>query len=292
MEIGIIGAGTVGTALAVRLAERGHRVVAVASRTAASAERLAARLDGDCHVATPDEVAAAAELVFITTPDDAIERVANEVAWRSGQSVVHCSGVASTDILEAARRAGAHVGGFHPLQSFANVEAALRNIPGSTFGLEAEEPLLSRLKGLAEVLGGTFVVIGPGDKALYHAAAVIACNYFVTLVKLSTDLWRCFGVDSKAAFAAMQPLVQGTVNNLANVGLPDALTGPIARGDVGTLRRHLIALNERAPEIVPTYCDLGQQTIPIALAKGRIGADSADEMRRLLDQARDSAGRL
>jgi predicted short-subunit dehydrogenase-like oxidoreductase (DUF2520 family) len=291
MDIGFIGAGTVGTALALRLSERGHCVVAIASRTPASAERLAARLGGGCRVATKDEVAASAEMVFITTPDDAIQSVASEVAWHAGQSVVHCSGVASTDILEAAHRAGAQVGGFHPLQSFANVEAALRNIPGSTFGLEAEEPLLSRLKGMAEVLGGTFVVLGPGDKVLYHAAAVMACNYFVTLVKLSTDLWQCFGVDSKTAFAALRPLVQGTVNNLAEVGLPQALTGPIARGDIGTLERHLFALNERVPEVVSTYCELGLQTIPVALAKGRIGPDSAEAMRRLLRQAQEANGR-
>ncbi len=284
MKIGFIGAGTVGTALAVRLSSKGYPVIAVASRTKTSAQRLAQAVPG-CRVCdSPQEVADIAQLVFITTSDDAIARVARELRWHAGQSVVHCSGADSTDILEPARECGADIGGFHPLQTFASVAHAIDNIPGSTFAIEAEEPLLSTLVEMATALEGSWVRLGAGDKVLYHAAAVMACNYFVTLVKLATDLWQTFGVPTEKATKALLPLLRGTINNIDNVGLPRCLTGPIARGDIGTIRKHLAALEKAAPDVLSTYRELGLQTIPIALAKGRLDDKRAEELRELLKE--------
>jgi predicted short-subunit dehydrogenase-like oxidoreductase (DUF2520 family) len=281
-KIGFIGAGTTGTALAVRLSQKGCPVVAVSSRTLSSAQRLAG-LVSNCQVYhTSQELAEAAELVFITTPDDAIAQVCSEVQWHEGQSVVHCSGAHSVDILESARKLGAAVGSFHPLQTFADVDQAVENLPGSTFALEAEEPLLSMLKELIFLLNGNWVELKPGDKVLYHAAAVFACNYLVTLVKLALDLWLDFGVSAKEATRALLPLLTGTINNIDNVGLPDCLTGPVARGDSGTIERHLSALGTRSPSLLTTYKELGLQTIPIALAKGQVNEQKAEEMRALL----------
>ena len=284
VDIGCIGAGTVGTALAVRLSGKGYPVVAVSSRTNASAQRLAEAVSG-CRVHDDGQaVADVCQLVFVTTPDDVIARVVAELRWHSGQGVVHCSGAASTDILEAARGLGADVGAFHPLQTFASVSHAIENIPGSTFAIEAEEPLLTTLKEMASALEGSWVRLGAGDKVLYHAAAVVACNYFVTLVKLATDLWQSFGVSTHEATQALLPLLRGTLNNLDNVGLPHCLTGPIARGDLGTIRSHLNALERAAPEILSTYRELGLKTIPIALAKGKIDQERAKELEALLKE--------
>jgi len=229
-------------------------------------------------------VADTAEIVFITTPDDAIAEVARQLRWHSGQSVVHCSGAESLDILAPAVEASALAGAFHPLQTLASIEHAIENIPGSSFALEAEEPLLGTLKDMVNALQGWWLVLRPGDKVLYHAAAVLACNYLVTLVKLATDLWQTFGVDSRETVRALLPLLQGTVNNLASVGLPNCLTGPIARGDVGTIRKHMDAMQSRYPELLPTYRELGRQTIPIAVAKGRIDERKAGEMATLFGQ--------
>jgi predicted short-subunit dehydrogenase-like oxidoreductase (DUF2520 family) len=282
VKIGFIGAGTTGTALAVRLSQRGCPVVAVFSRTLSSAQKLA-RVVPNCQVYhTGREVAYAAELVFITTPDDVIAQVCGEIQWHEGQSVVHCSGAHSVDILEPAKKLGAAVGSFHPLQTFADVNQALENLPGSTFALEAEEPLLSVLKELTSLLNGTWVVLKPGDKVLYHAAAVFACNYLVTLVKLALDLWQDFGVPSKEATRALLPLLNGTINNIENIGLPDCLTGPVARGDSGTIMKHLSAIEARSPALLTTYKELGYQTIPIALAKGKVNEQKAEEMKSLL----------
>ena len=282
LKIGFIGAGTTGTALAVRLSQKECSVVAVSSRTLSSAQKLA-DLVPDCRVyRTAQELADVAELVFITTPDDVIAQVCSEVQWRGGQSVVHCSGAHSVDILEAAKELGAAVGSFHPLQTFAGVNQAIENLPGSTFALEAEEPLLSKLKELTSLLNGSWVELKPGDKVLYHAAAVFACNYLVTLVKLALDLWQGFGVSSKEATRALLPLLEGTINNINNIGLPNCLTGPVARGDLGTIERHLSALEAKSPSLLITYKELGLQTIPIALAKGKVNEQKAEEMKALL----------
>ena len=174
-QIGFIGAGTVGTALATRLSSSGYPVVAVYSRSRDSARRLS-EAAGGCRVYdSAQEVADNAQLIFITTPDDAIAGVAAETGWHSGQAVVHCSGADSTETLEPARSRGALVGAFHPLQTFASVAHAIENIPGSTFAIEAEEPLLTTLQQMAAALEGSWVRLVAGDKVLYHTAAVMAC---------------------------------------------------------------------------------------------------------------------
>lgn len=281
-RIGFIGAGTVGTALAVRLSGKGYPVVAASSRTEASAQRLAEAVPGCKAYDSAQEVVDNSQIVFITTPDDAIAGVVTGLQWHRGQGVLHCSGADSSQILESAKSFGAYVGGFHPLQTFANVDHAIENIPGSTFAIEAEEPLLSTLKEMAADLGGEWVRLSAGDKVLYHAAAVIACNYLVTLVKLATDLWQNFGASPQQATKALLPLLRGTLNNIDNVGIPDCLTGPIARGDSGTVAKHIAALEQSAPGILTTYRELGLQTIPIALAKGKIDENEAKELTGLL----------
>lgn len=282
-SVGFVGAGTVGTALALVLSGAGYPVVAVASRSRTSAERLAAVVDGCRAYASPDEVALSADLVFVTTPDDAIASVAAEVQWRSGQMVVHCSGSLSSVILEPARLRGALVGGMHPLQTFANSRQAAETLAGSAFGVEAEDPRLSGvLTGMVSALGGTVITLRAEDKALYHASAVIACNYLVTLFCAAAELWSAFGVDRDSASRSLLPLVKGTLANLERVGLPGSLTGPVARGDVGTIQKHLDALATAAPELLTVYRELGLRTIPIGLEKGTLSPPAAEKLRGLL----------
>lgn len=282
LKLGFIGAGTVGTALAVRLSSKGYQVVAVSSRSQTSAENLARAISSCRTFNNHQDVTDTAELVFITTPDDAIAKIASQVKWHAGQSVVHCSGADSTDILQPAKKSGAHVGVFHPLQTFASTKQAIENIPGSTFALEAEPPLLDTLKDMATALDGQWIELKASDKVVYHAAAVIACNYMVTLVKLATDLWQTFSIPPHQATQALLPLLRGTITNIDTVGIPQCLTGPIARGDTGTIKKHLHALQKTAPSLLSTYQELGLQTIPIALAKGRINEQQAQELQAIL----------
>jgi predicted short-subunit dehydrogenase-like oxidoreductase (DUF2520 family) len=283
LKLGFIGAGTIGSTLALKLNSQGYPVVVVSSRHHASAKKLAWRITGCSPVSDNQAVADGAELVFITTPDDVIATAVSQIGWHQRQMVVHCSGADTTDILEPARKAGAYVGVLHPLQTFADAKQARKNLPGSTFALEAEPPLLEILQSMARALGGHWIKLKADDKAVYHAAAVIACNYLVTLVKMATDLWPNFGVPREKATEALLPLIRGTVHNLETIGLPNCLTGPIARGDSGTIRKHLEALERVSPDTLVAYRELGLKTIPIALAKGTITEPQAQEIRAILE---------
>ncbi|MBI4328230.1 MAG: DUF2520 domain-containing protein [Chloroflexi bacterium] len=281
--IGFIGAGTVGTALAVGLSRAGYPVIAVASRRPASAQRLAERVAG-CRPVPAEEVADRADLVFVTTPDDAIAGVAEKMPWRAGKAAVHCSGATPLAALRAARERGTLTGAFHPVQTFSGVEEALSSLPGSTVALEAEEPLLSRLKEMAGALGCSWVVLSEEQWALHHVAGVLASNYLITLVAEAASLWERLGVDRERAMAILRPLVQGTVDNIGRMGLPEALTGPIARGDVSTVERHLAALSESAPQLLELYREIGARTVSLALEKGRITDKAAQVLRSLLER--------
>jgi len=284
-KVGFIGAGKVGTALATKLFEGGYPVVAVANKNIGASEKLADLVPG-CYVfKTAQEVANAADHVFITTPDDSIATIASDLVWRPEQNVVHCSGAASVDILEPAKQSGSMVGSFHPCQAFASVDQAIKNLPGSAFAIEAQGPLLDILKEMASSIGCDWIVLKPGNKALYHAAAVFASNYFVTLLKVATDLFQGFDVPTQQATKVLMPLIQGNIKNINTIGLPSCLTGPIARGDVSTIEKHIFALKEKEPSILKLYAELGLKTIPIALEKGTLDKKVSETLQTLLKKA-------
>ncbi len=286
--IGFIGAGKVGTALASLLHAGGVQVAAIAGRTQADGRRprfahaLAEGLDKKV-VSDIAGTVAKSSIVFLTVPDDAIEPLCKQIAtsggWRAGQGVVHCSGALPSSILQSAKDAGALVASFHPLQTFASLEAAIAHLPGSTFAIEGDPELVSQLDKFVELLGGNALHLHPGEKTLYHAAAAIASNYTVTLAALASELLVQEGIvpDRDAALHYLMPLLRGTVDNLDTLGLPTALTGPLARGDVGTVSRHLKALEGCAPELAHLYRHLARLTLPLAQEKG--GLDNLDVAR-------------
>ena len=282
-KLGFIGAGPVGTAFAVNLSKRDYQIIGVFDVVREAAQRFADDVTGCQVYDKAQELVDNADMVFITTPDDIIPRVAAELKWRTGQSVVHCSGASTVHSLDSAREQGAMVGAIHPCQTFAGREQAIANLPGSTFAIESEEPLKKTLTEIAKSLNGDLVYLTSEDKALYHAAACIACNYFCTLVDIATDLWQNFGKSKEEAAKAYIPLLQGSVNNIASIGFPGCLTGPIARGDVKTIQSHLVALEKYAPDILPLYRELGLKTIPIGIAKGTLSESKAEELRSLLE---------
>jgi len=258
-------------------------VAAVASRSFSSAQKLAALVSGCVPFEDMQHVADSANILFITTPDDAISEVAGQIEWQTGKSVVHCSGADSSGILRQAKLEGAQTGVFHPLQTFAGATQAVNSLKDITFSLEAAEPLLTHLKEMADALGGHWIVLKPEDRIPYHASAVMVSNYLVTLLKLATDLWAGFGLTREEAIKALLPLIEGTVSNIDTLGLPGCLTGPISRGDSGTIKKHLRDLEKHHPDILETYRELGLKTIPIALEKGRIDALKAQEIASILE---------
>jgi len=282
-NIGFIGAGHVGTALAVGLARAGYNVVAVASRSNASAQTLAQHVPGCCAAQSPKDVLSTSDIVFLTVSDDAIATVAAGLPWRKGQAAVHCSGALSSEALESACGKGATVGCFHPLQTFASREGGEEKLAGSTFAVEGEGWLRTWLEEAARKLGGFPVYIKAEDKALYHASAILACGYVTTLVDAATGLWEQMGLSREEGLRALLPLVRGTVDNLERMGTAQAATGPIVRGDTGTVRRHLDALADRAPEALALYRELGLAMVRLAQRRESINDRQAEELRGLLE---------
>ncbi len=277
-RIGFIGAGTVATTLACALHGKGYPVVAVASRTYSSSQKIAVLVQG-CHpYQNKQHVVDNSDLIFITTPDDVISQVAGELTLQSGKYIVHCSGADTSALLQKASCDGAVTGVIHPLQTFAGLKQVKNSLRGITFSVEAREPLLSILKIMGVALGGKCMVLAPEDRAIYHTSAVMVSNYLVTLVKLAADLWSDFGITREDAVRALAPLIQGTLNNIETVGLPGCLSGPISRGDTGTLKKHLAALSTNHTGILSTYVNLGLQTIPVALEKAKIDSSRAQEI--------------
>ncbi len=282
----VIGAGKVGTALARLLVRAGYEFVGAASRSLESARAACAFAGAGTATVDGAELAGAADLVFITTPDDVIRAVCDELAgsraFSPGSVVAHCSGALPSTILEAAREAGAHVGGMHPMQSFATAEQAVHILPGSCCCIEGDPQAVPVLEGVARALEARVLTIATEDKPLYHAAGCVASNYLVALENAALDLARAAGIDRAEALRSLLPLIRGTVSNLEAVGIPQALTGPIARGDVETVRRHVEAIEARTPELMALYRVLGRETVKVALAKGTLGREAAAELRRLL----------
>jgi predicted short-subunit dehydrogenase-like oxidoreductase (DUF2520 family) len=280
MDVAVVGAGRVGTAIGVLLGRAGHRIVAVAGGAATEA-RAHAHLPG-VPVLSPEGAAAGASLVVVGTPDDAIEAtVASLVAAGAvgpGTWVVHLSGALGLDALEPARASGARRLALHPLQTFPDVEAALERLAGSSIAVTADDGEGFALgERLARDLGGRPFRLADDRRPLYHAAAVFASNYLVTTAGVAEALLAAVGVPDPAA--ALAPLQRASLDNVRAVGAGRALTGPVVRGDAGTIRRNLEALHEDAPELVPAYVGMARAALDVADRAGRLppGARAAVE---------------
>jgi predicted short-subunit dehydrogenase-like oxidoreductase (DUF2520 family) len=291
--VAIIGAGRVGSSVGFLLKRAGYAVTAVAARTAATAEKAVAFIGGGEPLADVIKAASKAEIVFITTPDRDIREVCNTISTggglKRGSLAVHMSGAHSLEFLNAARTAGSYRAAIHPLQSLASREQGIKNLPGSYFRIEADSEALKMAKEIVKALGGIELVMPKwsSDKestALYHAGAVVVSNYFVALVDYGLKFYQALGADKKDALKAVLPLIRGTLDNIETLGIPDALTGPIMRGDTQTVRDHLDAMQKRTPELMGLYKELARQTVSVARNKGSITREKAEE---LLDLAKD-----
>lgn len=287
-SISFIGAGRLATGLALALAEGGIALTGVASRSRASAEKLATRLPG-CSALDPQQAVDTAELVFITVPDDAIAAVAASLRWRAGMSVVHCSGATEIAALAPAADAGARIGGFHPMQAFTDPEAALASLPGCTVSIETEEeqsggpaPLQASLEALAAAIGCRTIRLPAGCRARYHASGGYASQFVNVLMREATTIWRSFGVGEAEAIRALLPLLKGTLAAIENAGIAQGMPGPVSRGDVGTIQRHVADLAAVSPEILDLYRELALRTVPIAVERGSLEVEKAETLRKLL----------
>lgn len=249
----VIGAGQAGGALARALAEAGIPIVAVASRSEASAGALAGRLEA--RVASPEEAAAAGDLVLVAVPDDAtagvVAGLARAKAFRPGQQVLHCSGVLGLDVLSPAAAAGARIGVLHPVTPLVAVAGPV-SLAGKPLGYDAAgDP--AWVRDLAVSLGGRPVPLQGVERTLYHAGAVVASNLLVGLSAAAAAVFEAAGVARADAEALVGSLATAAAANVAAAGAERALTGPVRRGDADVIRAHREALGRLSPDLADAY---------------------------------------
>ncbi len=224
--------------------------------------------------------------MILATPDNLIEAMASsladEAALGEGQTAIHLSGATSLDALSAPRAAGAEVLSVHPLQTFPDVDAALARIPGSGIAVTAlSEAGYVLGERLAREVGGRPFRLADEAKPLYHAAAVFASNYLVAITALADELFRDAGLSEPADL--FLPLQRATLDNVAAMGPPAALTGPAIRGDAGTVAANLEALAKHAPEAVPAYVALADVALHLAHRSGRLSTEAWTAVEKVLD---------
>ena len=281
LRIGFIGAGRLATGLALAMIRHGVPVAAVASRSASSAARFAHRIPG-CRQLSAQELAAHCRIVFMTVPDDAIADVARSVPWHDAISVVHCSGATELSALQAAADAGAQIGGFHPMQAFTDPDSAAATLPGCTISIEAAQPLRRTLEELATKLHCNHIDLPPGCRARYHAAAGYASQHINVMLREAATIFASFGVGEESAARALLPLLKGIVASIETQGIAQGMPGPVSRGDVGTVQRHVDALRAISDDAANLYCELARRSIALALERGSIDAVKAAQFEAVL----------
>jgi predicted short-subunit dehydrogenase-like oxidoreductase (DUF2520 family) len=287
-KIVLIGPGRLGLSVARLLADAGHEIRAIISRDGTRAA-AAARFVGSPAVGTSDLTRVReGELVLISLPDDQIgemaARLRREGHLTPGTILIHFSGIHPAAILLGEEGPLLHALAIHPLQTFANAVMGVRQLPGSPCSVEGEEELLPLAEALVTDLGGTPFRITSEQKPLYHAAACVASNYLVTLVDTASEIMAGCGFSREEAFHLLTPLLRGTGKNLSAFGPGHALTGPISRGDLRTVRKHLQALAKLPPEIQEVYRALGRKTAALAKRRGTLDEEGEKKVLKVLEE--------
>lgn len=284
-RIGVVGAGRVGAVLAAKFTDAGYPVTAVSGASDASALRIATLLPGVCVVA-PDEVVRRSDVVFLCVPDDALAGLATHLASavRPGQFVAHTSGRHGLAVLEPIERAGARVLAFHPAMTFTGTAHDLGRT--CVFGLTAREDDRVAAEGLVADLDGQAEWIDESDRVLYHAALAHGANHLVTVVSQAMGLLRSAGLSEPDA--VLRPLLEAALDNTLQFDLA-ALTGPVVRGDVSTVRAHLDALTDTDTATRDTYLALAWATSTAARTDGRLTGPAAGAVRHELSGAQVAA---
>jgi predicted short-subunit dehydrogenase-like oxidoreductase (DUF2520 family) len=291
LRVGVIGAGRVGAVLAAALRRRGHVIVSVAGESDASQRRAAALLPG-VPIDKPTAVARACDVLLLTVPDDMLDNVVTQLsasgAIRPGQYVVHTSGSHGLRVLEPATTLGARPVALHPAMTFTGTVRDLDRLGECVFGVTAGLEERAWATAVVGDLGGSVMWVPEELRGLYHAGLAHGANHLVTLVSQAMELLSASGADDPAAI--LRPLLQAALDNALAEG-DSALTGPIVRGDVNTVRAHLVEIAGAAPETLPSYVALARATLDRVVTDGRVLPIRAAAIRRALDAAvRPSAG--
>jgi predicted short-subunit dehydrogenase-like oxidoreductase (DUF2520 family) len=283
LTVGVIGAGRVGAVLAAALRGAGHHVVAASGVSAAAKHRIHTLLPGVRNLPADSVAREATDLLLLAVPDDALAGVVTGLAatgaLRPGQIVVHTSGAHGLAVLAPAVAVGARVLALHPAMTFTGTAADLDRLVGISYGITAGDDLRQFSEQLVADLGGSPEWIAEDHRALYHAGLAHGANHLVTLVNEAADRLRDAGVLQPAKVLA--PLLTAALNNALELG-DSALTGPVSRGDAGTVARHVAVLGATAPDSLPAYMALARRTADRAIAAGRLRAVDAEPLLGVL----------
>lgn len=286
-EVTIIGLGGLGSTLAKALSVHDIPVKSLFNRSIDKAKELADRLDISIAGAFPANLSQLGDIVFITVSDQAIARVAEQLAevgnGFEGKVCVHCSGNATADRLKPLQRKGARIASFHPLQTF-TTQADPKIFEGIYFSLQGDAGAFSKLRSIAKKLGANTFEITSEQKSHLHAAAVMASNYLNTLLDAAVDVGSMSGLSRPQLRKALLPLIRTTLKNAEEHSFADTLTGPIKRGDVQTVKTHIDLLKDQ-PDLCRLYCVLGRQTVELAESSGSLDESAADNLRHILEGA-------
>ncbi|MFE6647838.1 Rossmann-like and DUF2520 domain-containing protein [Nocardioides sp. NPDC057772] len=286
LRVGVVGAGRVGAVLAAALRSAGHEVAAVAGESDASRARIAALLPG-IPVEKPTAVARACDLLLLTVPDDMLGNVVQTMtdagAIRPGMYVAHTSGRHGLAILEPAAAIGAHVMAVHPAMTFSGTSVDLARLSGCVFGLTAATPAdRAFAEALVRDLGGKPMWVPEEMRTLYHAGLAHGANHLVTLVTEAMEILAAAGATDPAG--TLRPLLTAALDNALDHG-DAALTGPIVRGDAGTVAAHLDDIRTNAPQTLASYVSMARATLDRAVSDGRLLPIRALKIKNLLDEA-------
>jgi len=285
MAVGVVGTGRVGPALGAALQQAGHRVVAASGVSERSRARAEALLPG-VRLVTPPQVLAAADLVLLTVPDDVlpglVSGLASTGAIRPGQLVVHTSGAHGISVLSPAARAGALPLALHPVMTFTGTPVDLARLADCPFGVTTVEKYRPVGEALVVEMGGVPEWIPESARPLYHTALAHGSNHLVTLVAQAEELLREAGVAAPGRM--LGPLLGAALDNALRSG-DRALTGPVARGDAGTVRTHLGELRRTSPQVLDSYRAMARATTARALSNGMLAEDAAAVLLDLLQDA-------
>lgn len=285
----IMGAGVVGTALAAGLARAGIPVLGLHGRPLPDAARAIAGVAASAG--DIPSLLSESDIVIIAVRDERIAdvaiRLSTEERLRPHQILLHTSGAnAAAAILAAARPHVRAVGTLHPLVSFADARLAVEGLRDIAFAIEGDEPAKESATRLARALGSRAVPVDAANLPLYHAGAVLASNYVVALADVAQRLFVTAGVPQAQALPMLIPLLASVVQNLAQVGLPGALTGPVERGDVSSVEQHLRTIEARAPEVLELYRVVGRDVLRLAREKTNLDADKVERLEALFGAPR------
>ncbi|MDY7011405.1 MAG: Rossmann-like and DUF2520 domain-containing protein [Planctomycetota bacterium] len=282
-DIVIIGPGKVGRTLAILAGRAGWPVAGIGARDEDKARAAAEDVGPDVRAGKIEQIAPMGQLVLLTVSDDAIEPLCRHLAetgcFGRGAVVAHCCGAIASDVLSPARElCGAAIGSMHPLQTFPDVDAVLKKLPGSYCFCEGDERAVEALENLADAVGGKPVRMSPDGKLLYHASAVMACNYFTALIDSALATAGHAGIGRSDALAALEPLVRATMENVFSSGPEKALTGPIARGDDRLVSRQFADISSADKNLGDIYRTLGRWAVDVALRKGTIDEEKTQKL--------------